>query len=589
MQPIQEAVTAEPAQNKVFHNAIEQRVEEHVEQIIRGFSDLHGLIVSRKQSFVHFLSSFKSARSRVILRATSVYSKLIKASTHPDALLSGIRRSLIFERLFRPLLRSQGMSAHAKKVLDFEIQRLLYLDIPRIYADLGETNIHLEDQGTVPDALWESPLATVTRRAETLSPADLDYHVENIRAAVTRKPVPEKQPLTEERRLELAIDCANSILSEVDDNPGDYLWRLPSFYAAEQIPAINRIGIYTGDLGVLIFLAGVNQLHNLPRLPALLDRYILRWQGLPPEDDPSLGICNGSGSLIYGSVLLSHLTGDDRWLDFSKQIAHSTTESAIHECREPDITSGVGGLLVALVALYEASKERSCLDAARFCAETLRERFSAGRGWVRPNGDCALGLAHGTAGIAFAGIRYSRASGEEIGLTLADHAFSIDRPFYSHRERNWPVSATQGSGFMTTWCAGLPGILLARAYAWQLTREDRLLGEIRDGLKHFRSSLTGTDHWCCGNLGNAEILLSLAEILGQPEIAERSVKLIAQVINRASQCAFYRFSPSLGENYCCQPSLFRGYSGVGYTILRSLYPLRFPSIIGFEIRPPPIH
>ena len=135
---------------------------------------------------------------------------------------------------------------------------------------------------------------------------------------------------------------------------------------------------------------------------------------------------------------------------------------------------------------------------------------------------------------------------------------------------------------MTTWCAGRPGILLARALAWQLTGEEKLLSEVRDGLKHFRPSPIGTDHWCCGNLGNAEVLLSLAEILGERELAERAADLTAKVIHRASQSAFYRFSPSLGENYCFQPSLFRGYSGVGYTILRTLHPLQFPSITSFE-------
>jgi type 2 lantibiotic biosynthesis protein LanM len=585
MQPIQEAVTAEPAQNKVIHNGIEQKVEEHLPQITRGFSDLYGLIVSRQQSFVRFLSSFKSARSRVLFRSTSVYAKLIKESTQPDALLSGIRRSLIFERLFRPMLKSHDLSIHTKKLLDFEIERLSFLDIPRIYAGLDETDIHLENRGTVPNALWEPPLDTVTRRAESLSPADLNYHLENIRTAVTRKPVREKQPLTEERRFERAIQCADSILSEADDSSEDFLWRLPSYCTGEQIPTANRIGVYTGDLGVLIFLAAVHQLRKLPQLPSLLDRYLARWKGSPVEDVTVLGICNGSGSLIYGSVLLFNLTGDNRWFDFAKQIADSITESVIQACQEPDITSGLAGLLVALVALYEATNERSWLDPARICAETLQERFSADRGWVRPNGDYPLGLAHGTAGIAFAGTRFFRASGEEIGIALARSAFSVDRQFYSHQAGNWPVMASQGSGFMTTWCGGLPGILLARAYAWQVTHEDRLLGEVQDGLKHFRTTLIGTDHWCCGNLGNAEVLLSLAEILGQQEIAERSVELIAKVLNRASQCAFYRFSPSLGENYCFQPSLFRGCSGVGYTILRSLYPAQFPSITGFEIRP----
>jgi type 2 lantibiotic biosynthesis protein LanM len=584
MQPIQEAITAEAAQNKVFFNGQEQRIEEHWQEIVRGFSDLHGLIVSRKQSFLEFLSSLSSARSRVIFRSTSVYSKLIKESTHPDALRSGIRRSLVFERLFRPLLKGQGLSAYTKKLLNFEVERLSLLDIPRIYAGLHETNIHLENRDSVPNALWEPPVTTVVRRAEALSSADLPYHLENIGVAVTRKPKPEKLPLSEERRLDLAIACADSILSQTDNHSDDFIWRLPSYCVGEPIPTINRIGLYTGDLGVLIFLAGVHQLHKLPQLPSMLDRYLASWNGAPPEDETALGICNGAGSLIYGCVLLSKLTGDKRWLTFSEQVAHSIRESAIHECQEPDITSGLAGFLVALVALYEATQEQSWLAIGQICAETLRERFTPGLGWVRPNGDRPLGLAHGTAGIALAGIRYARASGKEIGIALADSAFSVDRGFYSHREHNWPVLANQGSSFMTTWCAGRPGILLARAYAWQLSRDARLLTEVQDGLKHFRTSPMGTDHWCCGSLGNAEILRSLAAIIGQPEFAERSVELIGKVIHRASQCTFYRFSPSLGENYCFQPSLFRGYAGVGYTLLRSLRPLQFPSITGFEIQ-----
>jgi type 2 lantibiotic biosynthesis protein LanM len=583
MQPVQEAVTAEPAQNKVLFNGIEQHIEEHLQPVIEGFSDFHRLIVSRKQSFIQFLSNFNSSRSRVIFRSTSVYSKLIKESTHPDALRSGIRRSLSFERLFRPLLKGQDLSAHTKKLIDFEIERLSFLDIPRIYAGLDETDIHLETRGTVPNALWETPLETVVRRAEELSPADLEYHLENIRSAVTRKPMPEKLPLSEERRLALAVHYAEEIIAEVDDSKEDFLWRLPSYGNGESIPVINRIGIYTGDLGALIFLAAVNKLRILPQVPELLDRYLARWKESPPDDGCALGICNGAGSLIYGSVVLSRLTGDNRWLDFSRQIALSVPQSVVRESAEPDITSGLAGLLVALVDLHEATNEPAALDAARICVEELRERFAPGRGWIRPNGDYALGLAHGTAGIAFAGIRYARASGQEIGLALTQDAFAVDRQFYSQLEHNWPVLAMPGSGFMTTWCAGRPGILLARAYAWQLTHEERLLSEVRDGLRHFRISPIGTDHWCCGNLGNAEVLLSLAEILDERQVAERAADLTAKVIHRASQCAFYRFSPSLGENYCFQPSLFRGYSGVGYTILRTLDPLQFPSITSFEI------
>jgi hypothetical protein len=41
----------------------------------------------------------------------------------------------------------------------------------------------------------------------------------------------------------------------------------------------------------------------------------------------------------------------------------------------------------------------------------------------------------------------------------------------------------------------------------------------------------------------------------------------------------------LDENYCFQPRLFRGMSGIAYSALRSVAPEKYPSLIAFDLVP----
>jgi len=581
MKPVREPVICAPAKNQVVYQGVLQRAEDHLDDICRGFSNLYGFLISRKESFLNYLDRYNGARGRVIFRSTAVYSRLIGESVRANVLVSGVRRGLVFERLFRPPLRNSSLSVHLKNLINSEVECLTFFDIPRLYTKLDDEGLQLENKTYLPHVLWEPPLTTVKRRVKNLLPEALNYHLENIEEALRRKPRGKEQLTIPDRLVAFAVGFAKEIVAKAEPNSRDFLWRLPSFCPEGGVPLLNRLGIYTGDLGALIFLAAASKANGQPLSESLLDQFLRRWRGFIPQRGTPLGICNGVGSLIYGAALLHRFTDDRRWIEFATRVAKQISGAAIRECPEPEITFGIAGFLVALVNLYDLTKEKDWLAIAELCAQVLWERFSPDVGWIRPDGDCALGFAHGSAGIAFAGLRYTRSTNDELGINLAQRAFEFDRRFYSEKTHNWPILSTNPSRFMRTWCAGLPGILLARATAWHLTGDEKLFAEVDEGLQHFDLSLSGMDHWCCGNLGNAEILFFLEGLLSHKE--GNAKELLNRTLDRALQSAFYRFCPSLGDNYCFQPSLFRGLSGVGYTLLRFAQPKQFPFILGFEI------
>ena len=581
MRPIQEPITSTAAKNLPIFQDMPVKAEKHLDEILRGFTDLYSFLIARQQSFLRYLDDCGSARTRVIYRSAAVYARLIKESLRPAALTSGVKRSLVFERLFRPPLRNSWLSAHTRKLLESEVESLTYVDIPRIYTSLKQDSLQLENGTLLSHALWEPPLRTVKRRVENLWPQTLEYHLENIEQAISRKPSRIERPTPTEQLTALAVSYAEALKTKAHPDSRDFLWRLPSFCPENEIPSVDRLGTYTGDLGILIFLAAASKAEEQPLPQELLHQFLRRWQRFVLQPGTTLGICHGLGSLIYGAILLHRFTDDRRWIEFATGVATHISEARIRACTESEITFGIAGLLIALVNLYDVTGDKNWVPLAETCIRTLEERFSPREGWIRPNGESALGFAHGSAGIAFAGLRYARSTLDERGIKLAQCAFEFDRRFYSSKNRNWPILTTNSSAFMRTWCAGLPGILLARATAWQLTGDQSLYSEVNEGLPHFDSSLSGTDHWCCGNLGNAEILSFLEDLFNRKKGVAR--ELVEKTIERALGCAFYRYSPSLGDNYCFQPSLFRGLSGVGYTLLRFAKPKVLPFILGFEI------
>lgn len=88
------------------------------------------------------------------------------------------------------------------------------------------------------------------------------------------------------------------------------------------------------------------------------------------------------------------------------------------------------------------------------------------------------------------------------------------------------------------------------------------------------------DHLCCGNTGNAELLLESGLKLGNSDDLYESRKMLSQVIIQARESDGYQFAHASPVQY--NVSLFTGISGIGYSILRQLKPNKIPNVLIWE-------
>jgi type 2 lantibiotic biosynthesis protein LanM len=564
----------------VCHGAF-QDPRDHEAALIDGFCKLYRFLLARKKSFIKFLQTFSNARTRLIFRSTQMYWLLSKQSLRAENMADGVLRSSVFETLYRPALKGNYLSTFLKAILDREVYCLENLDIPRFYIRLDSHALTIGHGLEIPHFLLESPLETVRQRVVAMSSEIEEYHVENLRESLRRQPRIIGPGQTRGQILEIAGRLVGEILHGSRNDPEKNLWPLPAF-TQQPLPEHECDGLYSGDIGVSIFLAAWDYTEGTTVSKRPLDTLFLRLQERRFSQTIPLGVCNGVGSYAYGCLLLAKLTNQDRWLELSHRFGAEISDARLVSEPDPDLVYGLAGAIVCLVRLHQETGDRSFLERARQGWEILSSRFVPGTGWVRPNGEALLGFAHGSAGIAFAALTLAEASKEQRCFTLASDAFALDRGFYWESEKNW-APTTQGAGnSLRAWCSGSPGITLARLTASRLMHDSVLAAEVERTWQSF-PDLLGLDHWCCGNLGLVELLWHAAQKLDREDLGSKADTLLWKSVQRGLRSAFFRFNAELGYNFCFQPSLFRGTAGLGYTLLRFLYPNRLPCILAFEV------
>ena len=573
IRPVTKPMPAKPATNTVRWQDQAQDVREYRAELIDGFCALYRTILDHKADFVRFLDQFGHAETRFIYRPTQVYGLLQKGARSSRNLTSGVRQSAIFEQLYRVPLRENGLTPQTKELTDFEVESLLGLDIPRFNVRLDTRD--LRSAGfCVRDALRRKPLDTVRERISAMDDGDLTFQLEVIHESLNRYPTQIQRPLDKKQATSIASEWADQIRQRMNPAPSNHLWELPSFLPPD-IGTPERQGIYLGDMGILIFLAATEKMLGFKCFPET-SHFSGRLKESASAADYPIGICNGLGASIYGSLLLGRLTGQDAWTELALSLNAKT--GALSTINSLDITSGVAGFLLATTRLFEVTQDRKARTNAEAAAAILADRFDTNSGWQQPDGNWYLGFAHGLAGIVFALEQYQRVAGDERCQLLIKQALALESGLFA--DHSWPNLLRGPRRSFKNWCHGTAGILMARAAAGALE------SLAPDELTHLVEKLGQrgpSDHWCCGNLGIAEALNYIGRQANLPEAQKKGVVLLEETLERGLKGGFFRLESTLGENFCFSASLFRGTAGIGYSLLRFAYPGELPCILAFEV------
>ena len=285
-----------------------------------------------------------------------------------------------------------------------------------------------------------------------------------------------------------------------------------------------------------------------------------------------VGGATGLGSIVYAFAVIAKCLGDADLLADAGSAARLFTDELIAADKQLDVMSGSAGGILGLLRLYRDTQSDDVLARAAKCGEHLLAQRRLGPGGRRSwaiqgkDGKTLNGMSHGAAGFAYALSSLAGATGREEFAAAAAECIAFEDSSYDAARHNWPDLRGSEAHWPCQWCHGATGIGLARLGMSKRAGPERVFSDIEHAVAGVTQNRpTPVDTLCCGTLGGIEFLCEAASTLKRDDLREAAAQRLKAVLDRAAAAGDYRWNNGQRQ---FNLGLFRGLSGVGYTLLR---------------------
>jgi lantibiotic modifying enzyme len=589
----------------------------HASEVRRGFEAAYRFLMKHRERLVDRTSLatwFDGAESRVLLRPTRVYARLLNLWCEPRCQRSGLTIGPAMESLHRRLAQREERPPGWDLVAD-ERRQMEALDVPRFTVAWDDDRL-CGSSGTSVRGLVRSTGRTIVEgRIRGFDGDDLKRQLELLDLTLASMPHPKRtvqesaegSPVDTEVVERLSTDALTALARDLGDqllaamvrgDDGSVLWLDPVHLRPDGSGGrVAWASLYNGAAGVAVFLAALSR--EFPGRGygtaardaiASVARVLEAPRGDPRLQHEPLGACNGLGGLIYGCVLAAHFLDDREMAERAAAgVHHVDAERIGGDCRL-DVEGGSAGAILGLLALDAAVGSTEAVAAVAGCAEhlmaTRRAGSERGAAWPAANGRLLAGFAHGASGVALALTRAWRRVGNQAWRRAAEGALAFEDTLFDPNTENWPVvpAGTARSGHegvtFTAWCHGAPGIALARTAAMAEGGPGGDEGLLEAAIRTTRGARIGrVVHLCCGTLGGIDALMTIGQFLGRPELQRMAETRMAMAIRVGASMGAMRLGHGAAS---ARPGFFRGLAGIGYELLRVARPEVHPSVLAFQ-------
>jgi lantibiotic modifying enzyme len=440
--------------------------------------------------------------------------------------------------------------------------------------------------------------AACLRRLETLGDDDLARETWAIESALTPalahidENLPEPQLPTQSARdirsedlVEAALRIGRIVLAQARRLERGLVW-----------PGLaRRFDLYEGQPGIAVFLAALFAQTGANEWRAAAQDALSPLRNALASTEPSSqpiathsGAVNGLGSLLLALRWSARFLQDEEIFAQSARCALRLTPAVIMADPHLDVAGGAAGAALALIDARASMDNEAWRESVNACARRLIETQAVtgpeSAAWPGADNLSRAGFAHGAAGIALALARIYTITTDRALLAPIRQALTHERRMFDPRTGNWPVLRPGGEAFaMTAWCHGAPGIGLARACMPDALVDAETAVEIDAAL---RATLAAPphryDHLCCGNLGRSDALLTISLLRGDIALGTRAHDMAKDVARRVIDPQGGGARPADCERRPQRAGLFQGLAGIGYQLLRTAAPARFPSLLSLS-------
>jgi type 2 lantibiotic biosynthesis protein LanM len=582
-------------------------VRDHTAAIADGFAAVYRLLVRWRDDLLAPegpLSACAEAPTRILVRPTIVYDRLLSESYHPYVLQDALDRDRLLDRLWVDVEARPGL----ERLLPWEHRDLVQGDIPLFTSRAGSRGLWASTGEHIPDMLPESGLARVREILLEMGEADLARQLRIVHGSLETLRLHSREalwpsyrfaeadlPAPADRFLAAARAVGDRLESSVFRQNGSATWLGFSRMGASGFWSFEPVGygLYSGLSGIALFLGHLGAATAESRYTEVARAGFATVLGRV-ENDPGnwigLGGFTGLGSILYTCLQLATVWGEPGLFAVAESIVEKLPER-IERDETLDLIGGSAGCLLALLRLHALHPSPRTLAVALQCGERLLaqgKEMETGLAWLAPGtGSRPLaGLSHGAAGIAWALAELSAVTGEERFRAACRGALAYERSLFSAEKGNWPDLREDPSSdrpwkgeFMCAWCHGAPGIGLARLACLSLLPEPGMVGEIDVAVNTtLRWGFGGNHSLCHGDLGNLDLLLEAGRRLGREDLLGRVYRAAAGILQGIEERGWLSGAALAPEI----PGLMTGLSGIGYQLLRLSSVETVPSVLLLE-------
>ena len=618
MRPSKAQEPGETNTNLPHHSGRHAKFADHIDSFVSGFADYAGFLRRQARSAGPTLlfDGFAGVPVRKVIRPTRFYYMLLQRLKDHRTMDDGAIWSAQADFIAR-LSEWDNNSDPLWPLLRAERAALLTLNVPHFVAP--------SDGGEIADACGASVLTQATaglararERLQKFDDREIAWQIEVIRENTNSiLPANARVQATASEKLAFvqtdAVSAKASFIAEADRIAAEL-----ARYAIRRGPAAAWIGLdwlgnsevfqlvclgpdlYNGSTGIAVFLAAhaAATEHELSGELARAAVAQLR-KNLTSRNVPRLaralgiGAATGLGSIVYALAVMAKCLDDSDLLADAEAAATLVSDELIAADKQLDVMGGSAGAILGLLRLHRDTGSRAVLGRAIRCGEHLLAQPRSGaeghRSWIgqefrvqalATNGSGANpltrglnGMSHGAAGFAYALSSLAAATGREDFAAAASECIAYEDSTYDDTHHNWPdLRGANAPTWPCQWCHGAPGIGLARlgmqrfgGKAATLAAES-LATDIRNAaIGVERASSGAVDTLCCGALGRIEFICEAAGALDRGDLRELAVRRLLAVLRQAATAGDYRWNSGKRQ---FNLGLFRGLSGVGYTLLR---------------------
>lgn len=575
---------------------------DYLHNIYDGFEAGYLYIYEHKAQVSQLAEMMSRSLYRQLFRNTQEYHMILDLSYHPQFMREdGMRREFLKNAL--SIIEFNDKSW----IVDQEIEDMLKGDIPYFQFHMGSGEI-LNSRGKPLETFYKrTGMEFIGNQIQNRTLEDLRVQKQLIetaltysRAAFLKTSIPRfaAEDIKNISVENLCSKIADVVYEHRVELPGQIRWintRTMAVNVDKRYTYYMEMSdryLYEGIMGMAVFSAAMSKWkpeHQISGVYETIIKELFAYTDLTLENGTEnlpTGIFFGESSIVYGYQLLYQITKEPVYLEYAAKHCRITAENLAFD-NQFDIVGGNAGAIMAFLNMYDFRKESCYLEMAEAAAEELlKHAVSAetGIGWKSiSNGALLGGFAHGCAGIMYSLARLARYTGKSRYRDAAFQAFLYERTLYCPEKGGWRDLRADEELYMSDfkWCHGTAGILLG----WKLSLpyfigiQKEMLGREIERLTADYPNITCREEvgLCHGNLGN----IMIGE-LTEMNVWEDSMRKNMMESLWVLQKLFMENETKavLREHY--DYSLMTGLAGMGYGLLRSLFP-NLPGILDLQL------